>query len=149
MQSYTNWRATGHKVTCTELWVGARAPQAGHRYSQIVRSCHSSPSWHSRRPPGWGWLAAAAAPTRPRREPGGAVKAAQQLGLPNLLCQAAEDGGRAVSTHPWCQERKLADGLWSRQPWPGLCHSGATFPPGLWKPSLVRTYFPRPPNPCP
>lgn len=77
------------------------------------------------------------------------MKAEQQLGLPNLLCQAEEDGSRAVSTGPPCQERKLPDGLWSRQPWPGPCHSGATFPPGLWKPSLVRTYFPGPTNPCP
>lgn len=57
---------------------------AAGRYSQIVRSCRSSPSWHSRRPPGWGWLAAAAAPARPGREPRGAVKARQWRGLSNL-----------------------------------------------------------------
>lgn len=39
-------------------------------YSRIVMSCHFSPSWHSQKIPGWGWLAEAGVPVPPEAQEG-------------------------------------------------------------------------------
>lgn len=70
------------------------------RHSQIARSCRSSRSWRSRRPPGWGWPAAVAAPAHPKEGPRGVVKA-RQRGRGRAM-SAAWKGG---ASGPPCQPR--------------------------------------------
>lgn len=103
----------------------------GH-YSQIARSCRSSQSWHSRRPPGWGWPAAVAVPAHPGKEPRGAVKARQWRGRLNRLHQAE---ATVAELCPRGQHKRNRGFGWApampASAW-SLCYSRANFPPSLW-----------------